>query len=154
MSAPTTASVSTDISASPEAVYDLVADVTRMGEWSPECVKCEWVDGEPGAVGSRFKGHNKSGFVKWSTTAKVLSADRGQKFSFATMNKDRKGTRWTYTFEGDGAGTKVTESFESLFTPTLIRWAEKLFMRNRQQQLEEGMAKTLAAVKAAAEATA
>ncbi|HAY67306.1 MAG TPA: hypothetical protein DCY82_03325, partial [Acidimicrobiaceae bacterium] len=27
---------SIEIAASPEAVYDLVSDVTRMGEWSPE----------------------------------------------------------------------------------------------------------------------
>jgi len=149
MSAPTNAKVTIEIDAAPEAVYDLVSDVTRMGEWSPECVKCEWL-GEPGAVGSTFKGHNKQGWMKWSTTAKVLSAERGKEFAFATMNGDREGTRWSYTFEGTGP-TTVTESFESISTPKLVELAEKLFLRNRQAQLEQGMAKTLAAIKAAAE---
>ncbi len=27
----------------PERVYALLADVTRMGEWSPECVRCQWM---------------------------------------------------------------------------------------------------------------
>ena len=30
-----------DIAAPPDVVYDLIADVTRMGEWSPECYRCE-----------------------------------------------------------------------------------------------------------------
>ena len=30
----------------PEKLYDLVSDVTRMGEWSPETVRCRWLDPE------------------------------------------------------------------------------------------------------------
>ncbi|MEY2406750.1 MAG: Polyketide cyclase / dehydrase and lipid transport, partial [Acidimicrobiaceae bacterium] len=33
------------IDADPEVVYGLVADVTRMGEWSPETVSAAWLDG-------------------------------------------------------------------------------------------------------------
>jgi ribosome-associated toxin RatA of RatAB toxin-antitoxin module len=33
------------INAPPEKVYALVTDVSRMGEWSPECVRAEWVGG-------------------------------------------------------------------------------------------------------------
>ena len=29
--------VTIEIAATPETVYDLVSDITRMGEWSPEC---------------------------------------------------------------------------------------------------------------------
>ena len=43
-------SVSERVSAAPEAVWALVADVPRMGEWSPECVRCEWVGGATGAA--------------------------------------------------------------------------------------------------------
>ena len=138
------------IAASPDTVYAMVSDLTRMGEWSPECVKCEWL-GEPGQVGSTFKGHNRSGPVRWSTVARVLVADRPNEFSFATLYKDNPSTRWTYRFQGDGP-TTVTESFEAITSPPLIALAERLFLRNRQAQLEEGMAKTLSAIKAAAEA--
>ena len=151
MGVPTTAQAEVEIDAPAAAVYDLVTDVTRMGEWSPECVKCEWI-GEPGQVGSTFKGQNRSGPVRWSTVARVLVADRPNEFSFATLYKDNLSTRWTYRFEGDGPTTKVTESFDALKTPPLIALAERLFLRNRQAQLEEGMAKTLSAIKAAAEA--
>ena len=33
---------SIEINASPEAVYDLVSDLPRMGEWSPENIGGEW----------------------------------------------------------------------------------------------------------------
>jgi uncharacterized protein YndB with AHSA1/START domain len=152
MSAPTTASVSTSVAASPEAVYDLVADVTRMGDWSPECHRCEW-QGRPGEVGSRFKGSNKRGLLlRWSTTAEVSTAERGREFAFHTLAGDKVSTRWIYRFEPDGDGTRVTETFESVFTPPLIAFAERTLLRNRQQQLEAGMAKTLARLKAVAEA--
>jgi uncharacterized protein YndB with AHSA1/START domain len=49
--------VSVEIAAPPDAVYDLIADVTRMGEWSPECVRCRWLDGAQEArPGARFRG--------------------------------------------------------------------------------------------------
>jgi hypothetical protein len=75
-----------------------------------------------------------------------------ERVSFATLYKNSPSTRWTYRFEGDGPTTKVTESFDAVKTPPLIALAERLFLRNRQAQLAEGMAKTLSAIKAAAEA--
>ena len=41
---------SIEINASPEAVYDLVSDLPRMGEWSPENIGGEWQDGGSGKV--------------------------------------------------------------------------------------------------------
>jgi hypothetical protein len=64
----TTGQAQVHIDARPDAVYTVVSDVTRMGEWSPETTKCEWIDGATGpAAGARFKGSNKRGFVRWST---------------------------------------------------------------------------------------
>ena len=48
--------VSTEIAASPEVVYDLVADITRMGEWSPECYQCTWSKGATGPAVARGAG--------------------------------------------------------------------------------------------------
>jgi uncharacterized protein YndB with AHSA1/START domain len=152
MSQPTKAERTVTIDAPPETVYDLVADVTRMGEWSPECTACEWL-GDPGRVGSRFRGHNRRGPVRWTTTAEVVAAERPNTFAFATMNGDAIGTRWTYTLRATDRGTELSEGFESVSTPRLIALAERLFIRNRQQQLEAGIDDTLAAVKAAAEAS-
>jgi uncharacterized protein YndB with AHSA1/START domain len=154
MSLPTTATRSIEVAAPPEAVYDLLADVTRMGEWSPECTRCEW-QGTPGEVGSRFTGHNRSGPARWSTTAEVLVADRPAEFTFATLHKGSPATRWSYRLEPTAAGgTRLSESFEAISTPWLIAIAERTFVRNRQAQLEAGLDRTLAALKAAAEAGA
>jgi uncharacterized protein YndB with AHSA1/START domain len=150
MSLPTTASVSVTIDAPAETIYDLITDVTRMGEWSPECVKCEWLDA-PGRRGSTFRGHNRRGLARWSTTARVLTADRPTEFSFATLHKGQDGTRWTYRLDPEGAGTRVTETFEAISAPRLIAFAERWLMRNRQAQLEAGMATTLDTIKRVAE---
>ena len=37
--------VETTTSATPEQVWDVVADITRVGEWSHECKVGEWLDG-------------------------------------------------------------------------------------------------------------
>lgn len=39
-----TAEASVDIAAPPEAVWTVVADVTRTPEWSPVCHRVEWLD--------------------------------------------------------------------------------------------------------------
>ena len=151
MSLPTTAEAATEIAAPVNLVYDLIADVTRMGEWSPECVSCNWLD-DPGRVGSTFRGHNRRGLALWSTVAKVLVAERPRVFSFATLHRDRVATRWTYHLEGDER-TRLTESFEAVTTPRLFGALERLVIRDRQRQLEHGIATTLAAIKAEAEST-
>ncbi len=52
--------VSIHIDARPEEVYDIVADVTRTPEFSPEILKCTWLDGATGpTVGARFAAVNK-----------------------------------------------------------------------------------------------
>ena len=46
------------IASSPENLYDLVCDITRMGAWSPVCKECWWDEGAGPAVGSWFTGRN------------------------------------------------------------------------------------------------
>ncbi len=150
----TTAQVHIHVDASPEVVYAAVSDVRRMGEWSPETMKCEWLDGANGpAVGAHFKGTNKRGFATWSTKPTVVAADPGREFAF-DVGSD---TRWTYRVEPDGTGTKLTESFEMLRD---MRWyyalAERWLMRvkDRSADLERGMRATLERIKRVVESEA
>ena len=143
----TTSEVSVTVDAPPEVVYAVVSDVTRMGEWSPETTKCAWLDGATeAAVGARFKGTNKRGFITWSTKPTVVAATPGREFAF-DVNTD---TRWTYRIEPDGSGSKLTESFEMLRD---LRWyyafAERWLMRveDRRADLERGMTETLERIK-------
>ena len=70
------------IQAPPENVYAMLSDVTRMGEWSPECAKAEWIEGATGPVsGARFKGSNRRGLAVWSTKPRVVVADPGREFA-------------------------------------------------------------------------
>jgi len=142
-----TAEAHVHVDALPETVFGVVSDVTRMGEWSPETIKCEWIDGANGpVVGACFKGTNKRGFVKWSTKPTVIVADSGREFAFDVGTE----TRWTYRFAAEGTGTRLTESFEMLRDmPWYYALAERWLMRvtDRRADLERGMATTLEHIK-------
>lgn len=148
-------SVSARINAAPEVVYDLVADdITRMGEWSPECYRCEWIEGlvraEPGA---RFRGYNRSGWIKWSNTSEIVAADRGRELSWIMGGHEKRYSLWRYTFVPEDGATLVTEAFQSL-RHTLLGRLGALPLggeRKRQRALFAGMESTLARLKAAAE---
>lgn len=149
-------SVSLRIEAAPDALYDLVSDPANMGRLSPECTGGHWLDDATGpAVGARFKGTNKRGFVRWSTKSTVVAAERGKEFAFETGDS---GTRWRYTFEPDGSGTIVTESraasapypfIAKAFTTVLLGGVDK-----HTEELRAGMAATLQRLKDLAEAPA
>jgi hypothetical protein len=64
------------IDAPPQKVWDTLADVERMGEWSPECRQVSWLDGaqSPAKVGARFKGSNKYDSLKWWHLLRPASA--------------------------------------------------------------------------------
>src|SRR4051794_22521608 len=101
-----TDSVDLEIECDANRLYDLVADLPRMGEWSPECERCEWTDGSTGPeVGATFVGHNRGGpfnKVRWSRNGRVLAADRGREFAFVTVEGGRESTVWRYRFEPVG----------------------------------------------------
>jgi dimethylaniline monooxygenase (N-oxide forming) len=145
--------VSLHVEAPPERVYDIVTDIAQMGRLSPECVGGRWLGGADGpAVGARFKGTNKRGFARWSTTNEVVEAEPGRSFSFETQ---QSGYRWTYRMEPDGTGTRVTESrvpfkdrplVAKVFTQVLLGGED-----GHTDELRDGMRQTLERVKALAE---
>ncbi len=139
----------------PQRVWAMVADVTRMGEWSPETERAEWVEGADGpAVGARFKGYNRRGRSRWVTTCQVIAAEPGRRFAFVVGSPDEPSTIWRYTFEPAGTATRVTESFD---VPRGIGRFGRLVTRvttgvdDREADLVEGVRRTLAALKARAE---
>jgi hypothetical protein len=151
----TRANVAIDVDVSPETVYNVVSDVRRTGEWSPECRRCEWIGGATGpAVGARFKGTNRRGFARWSTTSRVIAADPGREFAFVTGHFGRDMTRWAYRFQSAAARTRVVESFEMLSDmPWYFRLGDRLLMgvKDRKTDLETNMRETLQRLKIATE---
>jgi uncharacterized protein YndB with AHSA1/START domain len=142
------------IQASPEKVYAMLSDVTRMGQWSPECVKAEWVGGATGpAVGARFKGHNKLNWlVRWSSTPTVKVADPGKEFTFETGKPGKEQTRWTYRFAPKDGGTELTESFEALTYSAFQKLTAN--PEKRTEKLVTDIQQTLERIKLAAEGSA
>jgi uncharacterized protein YndB with AHSA1/START domain len=146
--------VSVEIDAPPQRVWDLVTDVTQMGRWSPECTGGRWIDGSTGpAVGARFKGTNRHGPMRWTTSCTVKISDPAEHFAWEV---DQSKMRWGYRFEPTGSGgTRVTEYRERIAP---IGWPVKLFLgagilgRDRDRIVVDGMRQTLEKVKAAAEA--
>jgi hypothetical protein len=143
------------ISRSPDEVYDMVADVTRTGEWSPVCQECWWDEGDGPRVGARFTGRNVTPERSWTTRSEVVAADRGRAFAWVVAEPPTRAT-WSYTFEPEGEGTKVTETWE--LPPDGVAFFEGVFgddalaqIATRSDGAKRGIAATLAAIKAAAE---
>lgn len=104
--------VSRDIAAPADKVWALVADVSRMGEWSPENTGGTWRKGATGpALGAQFKGSNKNGVRRWSTTCTVVECQPGKVFEFAVTSGPLGVANWRYEFEETETGCRVTESF-------------------------------------------
>jgi hypothetical protein len=104
------------IAVSPEVAYAAVADLTRMGEWSPENYGGEWVEGEA-AVGATFRGRNRGPHGEWETLLTVVDAQPPSRFAFCVAAPGEAGTTWRYTFRVEHGGTAVEESFEWHWTP-------------------------------------
>ena len=144
-------SVTAETGASAEAIWALLTDVTRMGEWSPECHRCEWLDGSGPAIGARFRGHNKWGPLRWSTVSEVVGVEPSREFAFLARHWTGATTRWTYTLEPNNRGTRVTETYETVDTPAWILTLER--MMRREDRLARGMRVTLERLGRAALAT-
>ncbi len=141
-------SVSVRIAARPEAIYQLVSDVTRTPEFSPEIVECQWLDGATGpVVGARFKARNKMpNRPAFSNKPVVTVVEPGKAFAFSRTEPFGGTVEWRYDFAADGDGTLVTESYTVTKPVSRFGWfiIGTLFGRkDRQTDLRDGMAKTL-----------
>jgi hypothetical protein len=148
------ASVTLHIDAEPTRVWELISDITRMGEYSPEVFEAEWLEGATGPeVGARYRGHvkrNERGPTYW-TTCEVTECSPGEVFEFGVMMGDKAMNTWRYEFApGAGGGTDATESFRlsGKILPA-IWYPLGGFLRQRRN--ERDMLRTLERVKAVAE---
>lgn len=137
-------------------VYDLVSDVSRMGEWSPVCT-----GGSYDADLEWFTGTNQIGDTTWETRCRVITADRGREFTF--INHGREGrhemVRWGFLLEPLGdAQTELTQTWEVLpgYEDGFAEETDPGMTLERrlglmQHLAKKGMPETLAALKQTAE---
>jgi uncharacterized protein YndB with AHSA1/START domain len=145
--------VSVEIAAPPDAVYDLVADVTRMGEWSPECVRCRWRNGAQEArPGARFRGTSRNGWHRWSTRSTVVVAERGRELAFDVTYFGLPVATWRYELRPSPAGTSLTERVHDT-RGGLLRTVSPLITgsSNRARRNDETMHATVQRLKEVAE---
>jgi uncharacterized protein YndB with AHSA1/START domain len=142
------------VRAAPEQVFELLCDVTRMGEWSPECFRCEWLgDAVSARRGARFRGHNRRGWIRWSTECTVTHYEPYGVFGFETKPPVGKAqSRWRFDLEPDADCTVLRESFEILWYVRPVFGLVFGGQSNRLVQLREGVLQTLQRIKRAAEA--
>lgn len=143
---------SIDIRASPSVVYDLVSDLPRMGEWSPENQGGEWLGDATGELGDRFEGHNRDGDREWSVVCEVTVASRPDEFQFVVAPDMGPFVRWSYrTADAADGGTTLTQVWDvELMPPTLVSASAEV-RSARAANIRAAMAQTLLAIKATAE---
>jgi uncharacterized protein YndB with AHSA1/START domain len=136
------------IEAPAEVLYDVIADVTRMPELSPEVASCEWLDGATGpAVGARFRARNSMGRgPDFHNTPVVTVAERGRELAFSRTEKGAGTIVWRYVFTPEGSGTRVAESYEVTRPVSLFGWfviSVVYGQKDRRGDLRRGMTVTL-----------
>jgi len=148
--------VERNIAAPPEAVWALISDVRRMGEFSPENVGCEWIgDRREPVVGARFRGTNRNGKRQWKTVCKVVQSEPARVFAFEVKAAGLRVARWEYRFDPtDAGGCRVAETWIDQ-RGKLATWlgGPVSGVRNRAGHNRAGMVTTLERVAATAEGT-
>ena len=104
-------SVTREIKASPEVIFELLADPARHADFDGSGM-LQQVRGNPGRLGidSRFRMDMKMGPLPYRISSKVVEFDEGTLIAWAHMGKHR----WRYELEpiDNGAATTVTETFD------------------------------------------
>lgn len=104
--------VSRDMAALPDAVWALVADLSRMPEWSPENERLEWLGGAAEAVvGARFRGTNRNGSKSWKSVGEITALEPGRKLGFTVSAGPFKIADWSYSIDPTDEGCRVTETW-------------------------------------------
>ncbi len=131
-------------------VWDLVSDLRRMPEWSPQC-RAMKVFG-PLREGARTINLNRRGLMFWPTTSTILKVDPERALTFRV---DANGTEWSYELEPVDGGTRLVESRRA---PNGIKKVSTVLVNaamggvpSFEVELVDGMNESLSRIKAAAE---
>ena len=134
-----------------EAVWQIIADVTRVGEWSHECRGARLLRGARGAApGVRFRGRNRSGVFRWSRSCvfTVVEPPRALAWRTGGLWGRVDSTQWRLDLEPVSGGTRIVQTYQVLrVAPGLDRvyWRLIKAHRDRRAALDEDL-KRLAAL--------
>ena len=144
--------VSETVKAASQRLYELVSDLPRMGEWSPENTGGKWVGGATGPeAGAKFRGTNRNGLAIWMTSVTVTAAEPGQRFAFNVDFLGAPISTWEYAFADATGGCVVTERWTDRRPGWMRVSSIATGVRDRAAHNQRNMAETLSKLKAAAE---
>jgi|TARA_B110001454_G_scaffold166874_1_gene156791 hypothetical protein len=143
--------ISETIEADAAAIYALISDLPRMGEWSTENIGGEWISGTPGAVGSRFLGTNRIKSFEWSVPVEITIAEPDACFEFVAAPDDGPYVRWTYRLEPLEMATRVTEIWDVIDLPPSLAKMTDEQLAGRKAAVRGTIEATLAGIKTSAE---
>ncbi|MEE4025256.1 SRPBCC family protein [Gordonia sp. PKS22-38] len=147
----TTDTVERFVNATPQAVYDLISDVTRTPDLSPDVVSCTWLGGATGpAVGAEFKAVNDGrSRPNWSNRPIVAVCEPGREFAFRRTEAFAGTILWRYELIAENGGTRIRESYLAEKPVSPVGWFIIGGLYGRKDQagdLRIGMEATLARI--------
>lgn len=154
MSADRELRVETVVDAAPDLVWSLLTDFSQMARWSPELVRM--VPLKPGGlrVGQAYLGINRRKAVVWPSRSVVAVLEPGRTLAWDTRSS---GARWIWELSSEGSGTRVVHRRPvPTSLTTMSRAFAPLFLGGSDghaDELEQGMAETVARLKASAESS-
>ena len=113
-----------------DAVWDVVRDVTRVGEWSHECVGVAWLGGATTAVpGARFRGRNRQGIFRWGRVCEIVTAEPHElvwRTVPTALYPDS--TEWKISLRRTGTATDIEQSFRVIRGPKVLAFVYGLVL--------------------------
>lgn len=110
------------VAAEPDAVWNVVADITRVGEWSHECVGCSLLgDATRAGPGVRFRGRNRQGVFRWGRVCEVVSIDdRELVWRTVPTTWYPDSTVWRIRVTPADGGTRLEQRFDVVRAPKVL----------------------------------
>lgn len=133
------------IDAPVDRVWAWVADLSRHAEFSPKPYTMEWTQGDPNALGSRYRSVGSvPGDSHRVNEGEIVENRPMERFAFRAQDKDGSYAD-TFTLEPIGDGTKVTFRLEfvkmkgmaAFAAPVLFPLIGKRDIRTRMGLLKE-----------------
>ena len=97
------------IDAEPAAVYGLITDMPTLASLAEENEAMEWRRGDKVSPGAVFRGKNRNGSHRWSTTCTVTEAEPSRVFAFDVRYFGLPIAHWRYDIAAADGGCHVTE---------------------------------------------
>lgn len=110
------------VAAEPDAVWNVVVDVGRVGEWSHECLECSFLgDANRAEPGARFRGRNRQGIFRWGRVCEVLSTeDRELVWRTVPTRLYPDSTVWRIRVTPADGGTRLEQAFDVVRAPKVL----------------------------------